>query len=206
MYLQGLLIVACLAQGLISVCGATNEPAGARAPAQSNVATAVTRRLSPNDVIQMKVYLEEDLNTKVTIDEKGAVILPLLGKVTIGGMTLQEATAHIQKLYGQDYVVNPQVNLNVEQFAKRRFTVLGQVQRPSTYEFPDNDRLNLFQAIAMAGSYTRLGAPSKVSVRRMENGAPKIYELNAEALVKQKTSKPFEILPDDIISVGERTF
>jgi len=60
MYLQGLLIVACLPQGLISVCGATNEPAGARAPAQSNVATAVTRRLSPNDVIQMKVYLEED--------------------------------------------------------------------------------------------------------------------------------------------------
>ena len=203
-YARVLLMLACLAQGLPSVCAATNEPA---TEIVTNRTDAVaTRRLSPNDVVEMKVYLEEELKAKVTVDEKGAVILPLLGEVIIGGMTLETATAHIQKLYGQDYLVNPRINLSVEQFAKRRFAVLGQVQRPSTYEFPENDRLNLFQAIAMAGGYTRLASPAKVSVRRMENGAPRIYELNAGAMVKQQTGKPFEIFPGDIILVGERNF
>jgi hypothetical protein len=40
----------------------------------------------------------------------------------------------------------------------------------------------------------------------MENGAPRIYDLNAGAMVKQPTGKPFEIFPGDIISVGERNF
>jgi protein involved in polysaccharide export with SLBB domain len=62
------------------------------------------------------------------------------------------------------------------------------------------------EAIAMSGGYTRLGAPSKVSVRRIENGSPKIYNIDAGEMSKDPTKKPFEILPDDIITVGERAF
>jgi hypothetical protein len=58
----------------------------------------------------------------------------------------------------------------------------------------------------MSGGYTRLGAPAKVSVRRIENGSPKIYHLNAGVMSEDPNRKPFEILPDDVITVGERTF
>ena len=162
--------------------------------------------LSPNDVISMTVYQEDDLDTKTIIDKNGMVMLPLLGQVKVGGMTIGQATERIQQLYNKDYLVNPQVNLIVEQFAERRFAVLGQVQHPGSFDFPQNESVNLLEAIAIAGGYTRLGAPSKVDVRRIENGSPKIYHLDADEMSKDPKKAPFEILPDDIITVGERTF
>ena len=164
------------------------------------------RTLSPNDVISLTVYQEDDLATKTIIDKNGMVMLPLLGQVKVSGMTVGEATARIQQLYNKDYLVNPQVNLIVEHFAERRFAVLGQVQKPGNFDFPQNESMNLLEAIAIAGGYTRLGAPSKVDVRRVENGSPKIYHFDAGEMAKDPKNKPFEILPDDIINVGERTF
>jgi protein involved in polysaccharide export with SLBB domain len=40
---------------------------------------------------------------------------------------------------------------------------MGQVQRPGTYEYPTSDPLNLLQAIAAAGGYTRLAAPGSAA-------------------------------------------
>jgi polysaccharide export outer membrane protein len=154
----------------------------------------------------MTVYQEDDLNTKTIIDKNGMVMLPLLGQVKISGLSIRQATAQIQQLYDKDYLVNPQVNLIVEHFAERRFSVLGQVQKPGSFEFPQNESVNLLEAIAIGGGYTRLGAPSKVDVRRIENGSPKVYHVDAGEMSKDPKKKPFEILPDDIITVGERTF
>lgn len=172
----------------------------------NGVVSDPARKLSPNDLILMTVFQEDDLTTKTIIDKNGMVMLPLLGQMKIGGLTIGQATAQIQRLYDKDYLVNPQVNLIVEQFADRHFSVLGDVQHPGSFDFPQNESVNLLEAIAMAGSYTRLGAPSRVTVRRIENGSPKIYYLDAGDMAKDQTKKPFEILPDDIINVGERTF
>lgn len=162
--------------------------------------------LSPNDEIVMTVYQEDDLKTTTTIDVNGMVMLPLLGEVNVGGMTLAQATARIEQLYDKDYLVKPKVNLIVDKFAARHFAVLGQVQRPGSFDFPQNEQVNLLEAIAMAGGYTRLGAPSKVSVRRIEDGAPKIYHLDANQLAQDMKTKSFQVLPNDVITVGERVF
>jgi polysaccharide export outer membrane protein len=164
------------------------------------------RKLSPNDVISVTVYQEDDLATKATIEKSGMIMLPLLGEVQIAGLTTAEATAKIQKLYDKDYLVNPQVNIIVEELAKRRYSVLGEVQHAGSYEFPPNQTVNLLEAIATAGSYTRLGNPAKVSIRRVEGGVQKVYQEDAGAMAKDKTHKAFEVLPDDVITVGESTF
>lgn len=157
-------------------------------------------------MISVTVYQEDDLSAKTTIDVNGMAMLPLLGNVKIGGLTLSQAKAQIQELYGKDYIVNPQVSLVVEQFAARQFSVMGEVQHPGSFDFPQNQPLNLLQAIAISGGYTRLGAPSKVTVRRIENGSPKIYRLDANEIANNSSENPFEILPNDIVTVGERTF
>jgi polysaccharide export outer membrane protein len=172
----------------------------------NNLELDSARKLSPNDAISMTVYQEDDLATKTIIDKNGMVMLPLLGQVKVGGMTTGQATGRIQQLYNKDYLVNPRVNLIVEQFAGRRFAVLGQVQHPGSFDFPQNESVNLLEAIAMAGGYTRLGAPSNVDVRRIENGSPQIYHLDAKEMSKDSKQSPFEILPDDLIIVGERNF
>jgi polysaccharide export outer membrane protein len=184
----------------------TNQPVLAQLGDANDSRLDYARKLSPNDMISVTVYQEDDLKTATIIDKNGMVMLPLLGQVRIAGLTTGQATARIQQLYNKDYLVNPQVNLIVEHFAERRFAVLGQVQHPGNFDFPQNESMNLLEAVAIAGGYTRLGAPSKVSVRRLENGSPKIHNLDAAEMSKDPAKKPFEILPDDIITVGERTF
>ena len=184
----------------------TNQLVLAQLGDTNNLKLDSARTLSPNDGILVTVYQEDDLITKTIIDKNGMVMLPLLGQVKISGLTVGQATERIQQLYNKDYLVNPQVNLIVERFAERRFAVLGQVQKPGNFDFPTNEPVNLLEAIAIAGGYTRLGAPSKVDVRRVENGSPKIYHFDAGGMAKDPKKKPFEILPGDIITVGERTF
>ncbi len=170
-------------------------------------ATAVDSKvykLAPNDVVQIKVFQEDDLETKARVAQDGTISLPLVGVLTLGGKTVEEAAQMIQTALKKDFLVNPQVNLIILEYAKRRFTILGQVQRPNSYDIPNEQTITLLDAIAMAGGYTRIGAPGKITVRRKIASEEKIFKLDAEAMSKEKNAKPFEILPDDVITVGER--
>ena len=162
--------------------------------------------LDVNDMIMVKVFQEEDLETKATIDKDGMVTLPLLGPLKVGKLTTKEASEMVRRLYAEDYVVDPQVSLVVVERAKRHFTVMGQVQKPGTYDLPPAETVNLLTAIAMAGGYTRLAAPSKVTLQRVKDGKMSVLNLNAEKMARDQKSRPFEIMPDDFISVGERVF
>ena len=162
--------------------------------------------LVPNDIVVVKVYQEDDLDAKVRISTDGSIVLPLLGPVTVGGKTREKAAKAIKDLLAEKYLVSPQVSLDIAEYSKRRFTVLGQVQRPGTFEMPGDESVNLLQAISMAGGYTRLGAGNRVTLQRLQGGENKSMKLDADAMAKEKGVKIFEILPDDTITVGEKIF
>lgn len=180
------------------------EPALKNAP----VAAAARRDylLSASDVMTVKVYQEDDLDAKVRVSKDGTVTLPLIGTVTVGGNSREQAAELIKRKLGEKYLVNPQVTVDIIEYSKRRFTVLGQVQRPGTYEFPGDESVNLLQAISMAGGYTRLGAGNKVTVQRGEGETKKIFKLDADSMAKDKDVNIFEVHPDDAISIGEKIF
>ncbi|MGB9603430.1 MAG: polysaccharide biosynthesis/export family protein [Limisphaerales bacterium] len=154
----------------------------------------------------MKVYLEPDLDAKGAIDEYGSINLPLLGAVKIGVKTPAEAAAYIKQLYEQDYLVQANVNVSIVEFAKRQFTVLGQVQKPGVYDYPTMKTLTILEAIGLAGSFTRLGDQSNVSVQRRENGNIKIYKIDVKKMLNNPKGQPFFIYPDDVITIGESAF
>jgi len=162
--------------------------------------------LGPNDVIQVRVYQEPDLDAHERVNQDGTVTLPLLGTIALGGKSVERATLVIRDLLAKDFLVSPQVTVTVAEYAKRRFIVLGQVQRPGPYELPSEKTMSLLQAIATAGGYTRIGSPRKVTVQRVVDGAQKIFKLDAEAMSKDKDGKSFEILAEDTITVGEKLF
>jgi len=153
--------------------------------------------------VQVKVYQEEDLASTSRVSSDGRITIPLLGSVKVASNTLNQATATITALLAKDYLVNPQVTLNVTEFAKRRFTVLGQVQRPGTYEMPAEESVNLLQAIAAAGGFTRIGNPRKITVQRNVGAENQKITLDSEAMSTKK-GQPFVIRPDDVVTVGEK--
>jgi protein involved in polysaccharide export with SLBB domain len=159
--------------------------------------------LSPNDQIGVEVFGEEDLRTYGRLNSEGNLSVPLIGSVHLAGLTLSQAAAKLTEILGRDYLVNPKVNVMLMGYAKRRFTMLGQVNRPGSYEMPEGspEGIDLLEAVAMAGGYTRIAAPERVSVRR----GNQLLRVNAKRLARGGQEN-FSVLPGDTVTVGESLF
>lgn len=195
---------------------AVNQPAAApvTAPAQpaaggpQAISAPTGYKLGANDQVAVEVFGEDDLRSNGRLNAEGNLSLPLLGSVRLGGLTLTQAAARLTELYGRDYLVNPKVNVSLIGYARRRFTVLGQVNRPGSYEMPEGNPggIDLLEAIAMAGGYTRIAAPDRISVRRhREGGNDQVLKVNAKRLAKAEGGN-FSVLPGDTLTVGESIF
>jgi polysaccharide export outer membrane protein len=178
--------------------------------AQDNAAAPLVKSqtyvLAPNDVVQIKVYQEDDLETKARVGQDGTISFPLIGVVQIGGKTVEQAGALIREKLDKDYLVNPQITLIVVEYSKRRFTVLGQVQKPGSFEIPSEESVTLLEAIAMAGGYTRLADKAHVKVSRMTGSKAATVTVNTKRDSNDAETMSFQILPNDTITVPERFF
>jgi len=197
--------VVFLSAGLLAA-GPLGALAGDHTAAAPPLAEPQTYVLSPNDVVQVKVYQEDDLETKMRIGKDGTTSFPLIGVINLGGKTVAQAADLIRARLADGYLVNPQVTVSVVEYAKRRFTVLGQVQKPGTYEIPNEESMTFLQAVAMAGGYTRLANRGSVTVTRMVGGKKTNFNLDLKSATSDLITQPFEILPDDTITVAERIF
>lgn len=157
--------------------------------------------LSPNDVVLVKVFQEPELDSQHRISADGTITFPLIGSVRIGGKTVDGASDTIRGMLLKGYLHHPQVRVNIVEYAKRRFTVIGQVQKPGSYVLPEEQSADLLQAVAMAGGFTRLADTGKVTIRRTVNGEEKSFKVSIKA-----GSAQFLVLPNDTITVGERFF
>jgi polysaccharide export outer membrane protein len=167
-------------------------------------------RLGPEDLIEMTVYREDDLAIKTKLDRDGTVVLPLIGEVRLGGLTLKQARKLITDLYERDYLVSPQVNLTYtskDAGSSGTFTVLGSVSQSGVFPLPKGrDRITIREAIAMAGGVTRYASETKIKVRRRVGNEDKIFEINLKRMNDDADTESFYILAGDSINVPERIF
>ena len=192
-------ILPCLLLAMLSPArGQQATPAAADAAAQQNY------RLTPNDLVYVKVFQEDDLTSTLRIGEDGSINFPLIGNLTIGGQTVEAAARNIRDLLDAKYLVDPQVTLTVIGYANRHITVLGQVQKPGDYNLRDQNSVSLLQAIGIAGGLTRLANASDIIVKRSVGGEEKILHFNGKTMAQDTRTTPFSVMPGDIITVTER--
>lgn len=188
--------MACLLSASLA-CAQTEVP---KPTSDSNYVVA------PNDVVDIRVFQEEDLASVLRVSKDGAITFPLIGSVKIAGKTPHEGAALIREALAKDYLVNPQVSLTVSEYSKRRFIVLGQVQKPGSFDMPDRDSVTLIEAIGMAGGYTRIADSSKIVLKRQVDGHETVYKLNAKKMAGTQAPSDFKIINGDVITVGESIF
>jgi protein involved in polysaccharide export with SLBB domain len=186
------------------VAGANS--AAAQSPASQVNISEPSHVLAPGEFVQIKVFQEPDLDTAVRIPGDGRINFPLIGEVALAGQSVQQVTRTIKDRLQARFLVNPQVSIAVLEPAKRLFTVLGQVQRPGTYRFPEQQELDLLQVIGIAGGYTRLADPGRIVVKRRIAGSEKIIRLDGKRLARGEIGEPFPVRTGDVITVGERLF
>jgi len=216
------ILIALLAAGALGTLSSGAQPGRGATAADSLTAPAAQAASSvqpgmvapytnyvikPRDTVHVLVFQETDLETTGRVDKDGTIAFPLLGTAKIGGETVQEATATMTALL-REYLVHPQVSVSIVSYFKDRFTVLGQVNRPGTYDMPDETPVDLLQAIGMAGGYSKIANPSHIDVKRIQDGKEMLIRMDAKKILRQRyagESVPV-ILPGDTIMVGESIF
>lgn len=165
----------------------------------ASASSAGNEILKVNDLVRVSVYKEDDMLTETRISKSGDIALPLLGSVHVAGQTVAEAAADIRAKLDKDYIINPQVTLTIMEYAPQWVTVLGEVQRAGQVAIPPQGGLDLMGAIALAGGYTRIADPSKITVRR----GGTVLRVDARKLAGDSKSAAFLVQPGDTISVGQ---
>lgn len=179
-------------------------------PSKKNYA----HRLQLADRVRIAVYQEDDLTTLARIDSHGHVGLPLIGEIAIGGMTVAEAQDAIQKAY-QDgrFLRNPQVTINVEDYAPSEVSIQGQIRNPGRYTLPIESTFTVVELVTKAGGITDIGKGTAVTVTRLlPDGSKKVFTVNVDNVIKGKKAQgniednTLLLEPGDIVYVPESLF
>lgn len=166
--------------------------------------------LQPLDILKVQVLQEEEINRlgEVRISQEHTITLPLIGTIDLKGKTAQQAREIIRARYDRDYIVDPQVQLQVVEYGKRFVNVVGQVNKPGEVQFPQEEGLTLVEAITRAGGPTRLANLKKVVLKRTNSdGSVDVQkDINVEDLMKTDSTDTYPLRPGDVISIPERSF
>ncbi len=135
------------------------------------------------------------------VDNLGFITFPVLGKINLMGLTIDEAQNKIYDLLLESgNLINHTV---IIKSINNHFTVLGEVLRPGVYQFFDNN-INIFEAIGMAGDLTINGIRTDIKIVRKINDTNKVYsfDLTDDEIL---SSDLFQVLNNDIIIVNPNT-
>lgn len=107
--------------------------------------------LNPGDQVEIAVWKEPDLTKTVIVRPDGKFSFALVGEVVAAGRTISQIQAEVANRL-QKYIPEPVVTAAVTNLEGNRIYVIGQVTKPGSY--PMNPRLNVLQALTVAGGMT----------------------------------------------------
>ena len=143
-------------------------------------------RVAPGDRVRVTVLSDPELSSEYEIDSAGMISPRMAGRVQVVGMT----TAEIEEMLRTRY----RARLSVDLVARRPFYILGEVGRPGS--FPYVSGINVAQAIAIAGGFTRRASKARMTIQRF----------NQTQGMEESVTEDSPVGPGDIIHVPERWF
>ena len=150
-----------------------------------------------NNSMGVNMQQQQVLTTAYLVDKSGQVEIPLLGKISLGGLTTSQARDTIQQIAAVYYKI-PTVNVR---FANFKVTVLGEVARPGTYILA-NEKNTIFDALGLAGDLTIFGKRENLLLIRDSAGVGQSqlirFSLNSKDLIRENF---FYLRQNDVIYV-----
>ena len=109
------------------------------------------------------------------VDNNGQINFPVIGLITLSGLTKSEAEQKVTGLLSKYLKEQPVVTVK---FVNYKISVIGEVARPNTFTIV-NEKVNIFEALAMAGDMTIWGKRENVKIIREDvNGNKRVIVLN----------------------------
>ena len=132
------------------------------------------------------------------VDISGNIEIPYVGQVKVGGKTLPELKVELDSIF-RNYVTDAAITVKL---VNNAVSIIGEVTSPGRY-LVYKDRINIFEAISLAGDLNELGNRQKVQLIRPSPYGPIIREFS---LLDRSilSSEFYYIMPNDIIYVMPR--
>jgi len=128
---------------------------------------AASYRIGCGDVVEVMVWRDEALSRTVVVAPDGTVSLPLVGKLSAAGRTLDELKSELEERMAV-YVPDPVLSLDVKQSNSMQVYVIGKVNNPGRFVISSN--INVLQALAMAGGLNPFADKDDIRILREGSG------------------------------------
>jgi polysaccharide biosynthesis/export protein len=137
--------------------------------------------VGPGDVLSITVYDNDDLKTKVRVASNGTIVMPLLGQVNVNKLSISAITEKLTRLLAGGYIVNPQVNVFVDEFRSKKVVILGNVRNPGLIEL--SGPTTFLELVSKAGGFDK-DAGDTATIKRKVDGKDDVIVINLVSLVK----------------------
>lgn len=171
----------------------TGSPVGEEAPK-----TTAPYRVGPEDVLRVRVARHEALGGEVVVLQDGRVVLPVVGSLTVMGLTVEEIRAQVVKGLRKK-LVNPEVSVEVAQPRPQRVFVSGAVKASQALDLKEGWRVT--EALANAGGLLLRPELARGTLFRLPD---KTITLNLSRIyIEQDATANLRLQPGDVIDVQE---
>ncbi len=161
--------------------------------------------IGSGDLMNVLVYGEPDLTSIVRVSNEGFIELPMVGKVRASGSTTPELKERIEARLKEGYLVNPDVQIILQEYKQDVVHLMGQVATPGPYRITHAN--TLMGTISKAGGFTPIAKRKKVKIIRKENGGSKVFFVDTTAITQEgRLQDDVLLMPGDVIIVPERFF
>ena len=154
--------------------------------------------IGPTDVFEVRVHGQDELSGDFRVDGDGSIDYPLLGKLSVSGLSSSGIAGKIKDGLADGYILKPQVSVLLKEQNSRKVSMLGEVTRPGRYMYRDG--MTLVEAIAEAGGTTESAVRSVVRLTRVVKGKEYSVELPYRDITEGR-APDFSLAPGDIILV-----
>ena len=158
----------------------------------------VTQRLGDSNGGAISSGFSQGYISGYTVDDRGYIDFPVLGEISVAGMTRDEIASEIKReLREQGQATGAVVTVD---FMNLYYQVLGEVAKPGRYAI-DKDAVTILDAIGAAGDLTIYGRRDRVKVLRDEDGKVRTYEVDLCSASDLLSSPVYYVRQNDIIYV-----
>ena len=160
-----------------------------------------TYQLGPEDVISVTVFGQDRYSKGgIKVPPSGRVSLTLIPDgIFVNGKTVDQVAELIKKRYNE-YIIDPQVSVSLDQAGSYRYSVIGEVAQPGIRLM--TRRLSVTEAISEAGGILQTGDKKKVFVlRKQAKGNLMPIAVNVSAIYRGQAPDSIYLLPGDEVIV-----
>jgi polysaccharide export outer membrane protein len=188
---------------LLAVAGCVRRGGSTTMPVDPAAVQVGASTLGPGDVIEVRVYREQELSGVYQVGSDGDVIFPLCERVVVGGLAANAAAEKFRDCLAAGFMRDPQVTVLVREYNSKKVFVFGEVQKPGTFTYQDG--MSVVQAVTLAGGFTRTASRNSTSVTRRIRGQEVKVKVNVQDIALGKAPN-FTLEPGDIVYVPESLF